>query len=249
MFVVIHNQCIGRPYWQKVSWHTPYLIMKMSVNGASMIFGHATWVFTPPLGCRQSYRNYRPPLSAIQIAIPSLPHLQNERQLSVNDCWSCILGQLGGDRLQTVINGVLATFIGKKETETLPALTWKWVSTECQRLLAFHHGWSQRDVAIMVYIHRFDCFCIVKGSSILSSSSVNEIRSCFPRGCRGNILYISANTGCHTLVYECLISSAPHVTEHARPNIVDTPLTFNFRIYWGMWVCSFYALQQPIRQR
>ena len=45
---------------------------------------------------------------------------QKERQRSVNDSWSCILGNLGGDRLQIVINEVLAAVIGKRESQTLP---------------------------------------------------------------------------------------------------------------------------------
>jgi hypothetical protein len=51
----------------------------------------------------------------------SLPHYENERQRSVNDSWSCILGFLWGDRLQIVINEVLASFIGKTDSGTLPA--------------------------------------------------------------------------------------------------------------------------------
>jgi hypothetical protein len=65
--------------------------MKMSVDGASTIFGHASWEITPPIGCSQSYRNYWLPLQIKQIAIPSLPHLQNERQQSINDCWPSIM--------------------------------------------------------------------------------------------------------------------------------------------------------------
>jgi len=39
---------------------------------------------------------------------------QNERQRSINDCWSCIIRNLLGDRLRPFINGVLAGFIGKE---------------------------------------------------------------------------------------------------------------------------------------
>jgi len=46
---------------------------------------------------------------------------QNECQWSVNDTWSFILGHPVGDRLQIVINTVFAAFIGKRESETLPA--------------------------------------------------------------------------------------------------------------------------------
>jgi len=47
---------------------------------------------------------------------------------------------LVGDRLHLVINWLLAAHIGKREGETLPAPSSKWASTECQRLLAIHHG-------------------------------------------------------------------------------------------------------------
>jgi len=57
---------------------------------------------------------------------------------------------------------------------------------------------------VMVYIHRFDCFCTLKGLRIDSGSSVNEISSYCPGGCGGNIPYISANNGSHILVYGCL---------------------------------------------
>jgi len=56
-----------------------------------------------------------------QIPIPSQPHVENEHQWSINDCWLCILGNVGGNRLQTVLNKVLAAFIGKRECDMLPA--------------------------------------------------------------------------------------------------------------------------------
>jgi len=53
----------------------------------------------------------------------SLPHCGNEDQWRVNECWCCIWGNLSGDWLETVINKVLAAFMGKKEaTHYLPHL-------------------------------------------------------------------------------------------------------------------------------
>jgi len=46
---------------------------------------------------------------------------QNERQPTVNDFWSCIIGNLLGDRLRPFTNAVLAGFIGKSASLTLPA--------------------------------------------------------------------------------------------------------------------------------
>jgi len=140
LVVLIQNRSIGLIYSQTLLQHAAYLCLKMSVNGASMISGYASWVIRMPIGCRQSYRNYWPPLNVNQIVIPFLPHLGNERQRSMNDCWLCILANLGGDRLQSVINEVVATFIGKRESQMLAAASSKSASTERQWSLAFHHG-------------------------------------------------------------------------------------------------------------
>ena len=95
--------------------------MKMGINRALTMFGHASWVITLPIGCSQLYRNFWPPLSAKQIAIPSLPHLGIERQQSVKEFWSCVLGNHPTERLQSVTEEFLATFIGKTDYDTLPA--------------------------------------------------------------------------------------------------------------------------------
>jgi len=49
-----------------------------------------------------------------------------------------MLGNLGGDRFLTIVFRVLAAFIAKTGSETIPTACWKWVSTECQRLLDLH---------------------------------------------------------------------------------------------------------------
>jgi len=71
----------------------------MSVNGASTMFGHASSEITPPISGSQSQRNFWPPLLAKQIEISSLPHNENERQWSLNDYCSCVLGNHTSDRL------------------------------------------------------------------------------------------------------------------------------------------------------
>jgi len=78
------------------------------------------WMYTPPLYSKKWETN-------------SPHHPGNERQWSVNDFWSCILGNQSGDWLRTVINGVLATFIGKRGSDRLPAPSSKSTSTEHQR--------------------------------------------------------------------------------------------------------------------
>jgi len=60
---------------------------------------------------------------------------QNERQWSVSDFWSCIIGNLRGDLLRPFINVVLAGFSGKRESHMLPAPFWIWASMERLRFL------------------------------------------------------------------------------------------------------------------
>jgi hypothetical protein len=55
----------------------------------------------------------------------TMPHSENEHQQSVNYCWSHILGNLVGDRFNTVINNVLAALIAKRKSQTLSIPSWK----------------------------------------------------------------------------------------------------------------------------
>jgi len=45
---------------------------------------------------------------------------QNEGQQSINEFWSCILGNLSGNLLRPFIHELLAGFIAKGESDTLP---------------------------------------------------------------------------------------------------------------------------------
>jgi len=65
---------------------------------------------------------------------------QNERQWSINYSWSCILGNLWGDRLHIVINEVMAAFIGERDSKELTAPSWKWASTELQSFIVMYLG-------------------------------------------------------------------------------------------------------------
>jgi len=50
----IHKWGIGCIDKQKREWHTPCPILKMSVSGASMIIGLASWLIWVVIGCRHS---------------------------------------------------------------------------------------------------------------------------------------------------------------------------------------------------
>jgi len=144
------------------------------------------------------------------------------------------------------MNEVLAAFIGKREWETLPAPSWKSAWMDHQQLLAVHHGESQRNVAVIVYIHCCDCFCMLKGARTLSSSSVNKIGCYCPGGCCGNIAFLSTYKGCHVLVQEYFWSCATHITEDARPEIVDARLTLIFTMGQQVYRYQFCQQRWPI---
>jgi len=173
-------------------------------------------------------------------------HLENVCQWSVNDCWWCTLGNLGGDRLQTVINGVVAALIGKSGSDMLRAPSWKWASPEVQQLLDFHHGESQRDVAVTVNTHPFEWSYTVQGSRILRGSSVHEISCYCPGGCGGNIPSISPYPGCYDLVNGCLWSSSTDSTDDATPKIVDAPLMLILKMGLGGFRFLFWLYRWPI---
>jgi len=59
------------------------------------------------------------PLDANTIVTRSLTHSDNERQLNVNDFWTCILGNLTWGWLQTCVNEVLADVAGQSVSNHL----------------------------------------------------------------------------------------------------------------------------------
>jgi hypothetical protein len=87
---------------------------------------------------------------------------------------------------------------------------------------------------------------MLKGSRILSGSSVNVLGCYCLGGCGYNIPYISAYVGCHLLPDGCLWSTTIHITEDARPNIGDALLALLFRMWLGAWVYLFCTWRQLI---
>ena len=81
-----------------------------------------------------------PPLWSQYVDKLCLPHPGNERQRSVNNFRSGILGNWCGHWLQLVIIDLLAFFIGKSRNDTVPAPSWKWASNERQRFKVSHLG-------------------------------------------------------------------------------------------------------------
>jgi len=84
---------------------------------------------------RRLFWMYWPPWWSKQTGTHTLPHPKNECQWSINDCWSCILGNLEAYRMHVVVNIVLAAFLENGESWMLPTPSWKWASMGCQRFL------------------------------------------------------------------------------------------------------------------
>jgi len=125
---------------QNTVWYPHCPILKISVARPSTIAVHAARVITPPI-IPWSHISIIARLEwQIRLRYPPCLILK----MSVNNCWSCIMGNMGLNNFQTVINEVLAAFISKREIETLPAPSWKcgstnvglpswWITARCGR--------------------------------------------------------------------------------------------------------------------
>jgi len=80
-----HLSDIGNLYWEKWQRHAPCCILRMSVNGVSMIVSFASWVIYVPIGWRHPFTRYWQPLLGKTTATCSLPHPENDCQWSVNN--------------------------------------------------------------------------------------------------------------------------------------------------------------------
>jgi hypothetical protein len=69
-----------------------------------------------------------------------LPHGENECQQSIIDIWSCILGSLTCNWLQSCINKILTAFRSKISCGIIAAPSWKSVSMECEWFYFLHFG-------------------------------------------------------------------------------------------------------------
>jgi hypothetical protein len=62
-----------------------------------------------------------PPLKSKSKETQFLPHPEHISKWRVNEFWSCIMCNLGGNWMQMIINEVLAAFESKRDSDTLLA--------------------------------------------------------------------------------------------------------------------------------
>jgi hypothetical protein len=84
------------------------------------MFSFASWLIYVQIGCRHPFlRNWQPVLAKMT-ATNSLPHPENGRQWSINNCQLCIFADLCSDWLQTSIYQILAAITGKNNSQMFP---------------------------------------------------------------------------------------------------------------------------------
>jgi len=135
LVVVIITQCSGRIDPQKRTRYSPCPIITMSINVGSTIFRPVSQVIKMWITRCYLYSSYCPSLSAKENALLSLPHHHYERQQIVNDFLPCKSGYYHGNWSSSSIIILLTLFPGKRESDTLPAPSSQWVSTERQWFL------------------------------------------------------------------------------------------------------------------
>jgi len=113
LVVDIHSTDIGCLYWENLQRHAHCCILRMSVNGASMICSLDSWVIYFLIGCSHPFIKNWQPLLAKTTATCSLPQPQNERQRSVNSFSCCIFGNQGIALISAFITELSTAVIDK----------------------------------------------------------------------------------------------------------------------------------------
>jgi hypothetical protein len=87
----IHNRTIGPHSRQNGLRQHCFYLLKMSVNGTSMTFGHASWKINWLSGYIKPQSYYWPSFMVKSVARTWLICPHNECQRSVNNFWLCII--------------------------------------------------------------------------------------------------------------------------------------------------------------
>ena len=106
----IHIGCLSN---SKDYRHAPCPILKMSVNGVSTIIGVGSWVIQVLQCGNNSQMELWQPFQLKQRTRHTLHHQETECQWSVNNIWSCILGNQGFVRIAGLITELLTASIAK----------------------------------------------------------------------------------------------------------------------------------------
>ena len=160
----------------------------------------------------------------------SHPHHANERQWSVNDFKFCIVGILCCELLHTVINSILASFIGKKVCCMVTAPFWKWVTMEHQQFLVLQHWYSELWIVAHCYKRHIGSLYRQKGMRYghcpLLTMSVNRASTIFGYASWVIWMAMSGNNS-YTMYWlsfqskQCRISLLPHHDNERQWSVND----------------------------
>lgn len=138
------------------------------------------------------------PIKARKGAICFLPDSETEHSHCINDVWSWKSGNWSETWPFWCILKVFATCIHQKESNMVPARTWKWTSMSRQWLLALNQCSSKRDEALNGYIQCCGQLYMLNRSGLLNCRVDNALNWGCLGGCPWNIVcclpILAANT-------------------------------------------------------
>jgi len=127
LIAAIYKQGISRLSWHTQQQHAPCPILKLSLNGASTIFSLASLVIDVSLCNNNAYTMSWRPVQPKHCTISLLPHLEHQRQQSLNNFWFCILGNQGIARILELITEPLTAVVVQNTTH-------KWENIESKMI-------------------------------------------------------------------------------------------------------------------
>jgi hypothetical protein len=104
-------------------WQHQDNVLNMSINGASMTFGLASWKMQGLRGDIKLLSNYWSPLYGKMVATASLLCTNIERQWSVNNFWPCICAQARVIRRHWPIIELSAAFLDKNASNKIVTMS------------------------------------------------------------------------------------------------------------------------------
>jgi hypothetical protein len=96
--------------------HVSCPILNMGINGVLMIFGLVSWLILVSQCVMNSYMMFWQLFQLKPSMIHMVPHHDTAWQWTVNNIWSCLLGNQGCAQINELITKLLTSFIAKNTT-------------------------------------------------------------------------------------------------------------------------------------
>jgi len=166
-------------------------------------------------------------------ATGSLPHAENQRQLSINNFWSRIFGYPSSTWFQTSIKEELTAAVGRWARDIPTTASWT-VTTYFIYNAATHSSWAFEPMNIVKMLYCDNHSCIACWLPMMKGQKPLMLRwRSFSWWSRERVPSSFAYEGGQYCIYDCLQPIATPITQHARPNLIDALLTLIFRMWQG----------------